>query len=228
MTTVTTLGVTGMTCGNCVKHVTAEIEAIPGVEDVSVMLTVGGVSQVRVFSDEPLAPAALRAAVDEAGYEVDSIAVRERAQAAEYAGHADEIRAARGCGGHNAELRTGPLPTVAAAATGQAEQVTDDAPRAGGCGCGGHGGGHGHGGHGHGGGGHGHGGGGGCGCGEGRSGAGPAYNPQQRTYSLTMPPTPPVSIAPEAATLDAITLGAITTDATNPEATTGETAPTRS
>ena len=58
--------VQGMTCGHCVMSVTEEVEQVPGVTGVDVDLETG---QVVVrgdgFSDE-----AIRAAVDEAGYEV--------------------------------------------------------------------------------------------------------------------------------------------------------------
>ncbi|MFI7076272.1 MULTISPECIES: heavy-metal-associated domain-containing protein [unclassified Micromonospora] len=59
--------VQGMTCGHCVSAVSAEVGAIPGVEDVQVDLASG---QVTVTSAQPLDPAAVRAAVDEAGYEL--------------------------------------------------------------------------------------------------------------------------------------------------------------
>ncbi|HEU4808761.1 MAG TPA: cation transporter [Homoserinimonas sp.] len=65
---INTLGVTGMTCGHCVSSVTEELSALDGVESVDVQLNVGGVSTVTVASASPLDPAAIRAAVDEAGY----------------------------------------------------------------------------------------------------------------------------------------------------------------
>jgi copper chaperone len=64
----TKLGVTGMTCGHCVSSVTEELNAVDGVETVDVQLHVGGVSTVTVSSSGPLDPAALRVAIDEAGY----------------------------------------------------------------------------------------------------------------------------------------------------------------
>jgi copper chaperone CopZ len=97
MSTVTTLGVTGMTCGNCVAHVTKDLEAVAGVENVSVELRVGGASEVTVFSDDPLDEAALREAVDEAGYEVASVEVQEDALAAQYAEQAAEKQEAHAC-----------------------------------------------------------------------------------------------------------------------------------
>jgi copper chaperone CopZ len=68
MTTTTTYRVDGMTCGHCVHHVTQELTALPGVQEVSVELVVGGSSPVTVVSDAPLDGAAVAAAVEEAGY----------------------------------------------------------------------------------------------------------------------------------------------------------------
>jgi copper chaperone len=61
--------VTGMTCQHCVGAVTGEVSQIPGVTDVQVDLSTG---QVTVTSDEPIELDALRASVDEAGYELAS------------------------------------------------------------------------------------------------------------------------------------------------------------
>jgi copper chaperone CopZ len=70
MSTVTTLNVTGMTCGHCVSAVTEELQGVDGVQDVAVDLVAGGASTVTVTSDGPLDESAVRAAVDEAGYEL--------------------------------------------------------------------------------------------------------------------------------------------------------------
>lgn len=70
MSQTTTFSVDGMTCGNCVRHVTEELTAIPGVRDVSVDLHAGGSSPVTVVHDEPLSDDAVREAVEEAGYAV--------------------------------------------------------------------------------------------------------------------------------------------------------------
>jgi copper chaperone CopZ len=59
--------VTGMTCEHCVRAVTGELSALPGVADVDIDL---GTGTVTVTSDAPLADDAVRAAVDEAGYEL--------------------------------------------------------------------------------------------------------------------------------------------------------------
>ncbi|MGK5738019.1 heavy-metal-associated domain-containing protein [Micromonospora sp. URMC 103] len=63
----TTYQVQGMTCGHCVSAVSAEVGAIPGVDDVQVDLASG---RVTVTSDNPLDTASVRAAVDEAGYDL--------------------------------------------------------------------------------------------------------------------------------------------------------------
>jgi copper ion binding protein len=63
----TTFTVIGMTCDHCVRAVSQELRALPGVHDVDVDLASGGVA---VTSDAPLDVAAVRDAVDEAGYEV--------------------------------------------------------------------------------------------------------------------------------------------------------------
>jgi len=60
-----TFAVTGMTCDHCVRAVTAEVAQIDGVTAVTVDLPTGRVS---VDSDQPIDPAAVAAAVDEAGY----------------------------------------------------------------------------------------------------------------------------------------------------------------
>jgi copper chaperone len=59
--------VKGMTCGHCVSSVSAEIGKLAGVTDVAVDLDTG---EVTVTSSGDLAPAVVRAAVDEAGYEL--------------------------------------------------------------------------------------------------------------------------------------------------------------
>jgi copper chaperone len=62
--------VSGMTCGHCVASVTEEISAIDGVSSVHVDLVEGAVSDVTVDSADTLDVDAVRAAVDEAGYEL--------------------------------------------------------------------------------------------------------------------------------------------------------------
>ncbi|GLY14045.1 cation transporter [Kineosporia rhizophila] len=66
----TTVDVTGMTCGHCVTAVTTELSALPGVTAVEVDLHAGGITPVTIVSESELDPAAVAAAVDEAGYEL--------------------------------------------------------------------------------------------------------------------------------------------------------------
>jgi copper chaperone CopZ len=68
--TTTTYSVTGMTCGHCSSAVTEELTRLPGVQQVSIDLVAGGTSAVHVTSESPLDEAQVRAAVDEAGYEL--------------------------------------------------------------------------------------------------------------------------------------------------------------
>jgi copper chaperone len=70
MAVTTTYTVSGMTCGHCASAVTEEVSRLPGVESVDVALVSGGDSAVTVTSTAPLDEGALRAAVDEAGYEL--------------------------------------------------------------------------------------------------------------------------------------------------------------
>ncbi|HSH23795.1 MAG TPA: cation transporter [Acidimicrobiales bacterium] len=61
--------VTGMTCGHCVRAVTGELSKLAGVIEVNVDLAT---DQVRVMSEAPLDEDEVRAAVEEAGYELES------------------------------------------------------------------------------------------------------------------------------------------------------------
>ena len=65
-----TYDVRGMTCGHCVKSVTEELQGVDGVTAVDVDLDAGGVSKVTVTSERELDEQQVRAAVDEAGYEL--------------------------------------------------------------------------------------------------------------------------------------------------------------
>ncbi|MFE5806479.1 heavy-metal-associated domain-containing protein [Streptomyces sp. NBC_01232] len=65
--TTTVYRVTGMTCGHCEGAVTAELSALPGVSTVKAVAATG---EVTVVSAAPLADEDVRAAVDEAGYEL--------------------------------------------------------------------------------------------------------------------------------------------------------------
>ena len=59
--------VTGMTCGHCVASVTEEVSEVPGVENVDVALETGVLT---VTSSQPVDDDAVRAAVEEAGYQL--------------------------------------------------------------------------------------------------------------------------------------------------------------
>ncbi len=59
--------VTGMTCGHCVASVTEEVQEIPGVTDVQVDLASGS---LRFSSEQPVSDADVKAAVEEAGYQL--------------------------------------------------------------------------------------------------------------------------------------------------------------
>jgi copper chaperone len=67
MSVTTTYTVSGMSCEHCVQAVTGELSVVSGVADVRVDLDTGAVT---VTSAAPLAVDAVRAAVDEAGYEL--------------------------------------------------------------------------------------------------------------------------------------------------------------
>ena len=67
MASTTEYTVTGMTCQHCIDAVTKEVGGIEGVTGVDVDLDSGRVS---VRSEQPVDDAAVRAAVDEAGYEL--------------------------------------------------------------------------------------------------------------------------------------------------------------
>ena len=67
MTMTSTYTVTGMTCGHCVASVSEEVSEIAGVENVDVDLATGAVT---ITSAEPVDEATVRAAVEEAGYQL--------------------------------------------------------------------------------------------------------------------------------------------------------------
>ena len=65
--TTSSYTVTGMTCSHCVASVSEEVGALDGVTDVAVDLPTGAVT---VTSDQPVDDAQVRAAVEEAGYQL--------------------------------------------------------------------------------------------------------------------------------------------------------------
>ncbi|HUR75803.1 MAG TPA: heavy-metal-associated domain-containing protein [Sporichthya sp.] len=62
----TTYSVPGMTCQHCVNAITAEVSAVPGVESVDIDLEAKTVTVLGRSLDD----GAVRAAIDEAGYEI--------------------------------------------------------------------------------------------------------------------------------------------------------------
>ena len=69
-----TFTVAGMTCGHCVSSVTEEVEELAGVTDVRVDLASG---RLEVTASEELGAAAVRAAVEEAGYRLVDASPRQ-------------------------------------------------------------------------------------------------------------------------------------------------------
>ena len=65
--TETTYSVTGMTCDHCVRAVQSEVGKVSGVASVAFDLAAG---KVTVQSEGPVDLAAVRAAVEEAGFEL--------------------------------------------------------------------------------------------------------------------------------------------------------------
>lgn len=67
MSITTDYAITGMTCSHCEQAVSGELGRLPGVESVAVSASDG---TARVTSAAPLDIAAVREAIDEAGYEL--------------------------------------------------------------------------------------------------------------------------------------------------------------
>lgn len=59
--------VSGMSCGHCESAISKEVTAIPGVTSVKAVAQTG---MLTVTSEQPVDDAAVRAAVDEAGYDL--------------------------------------------------------------------------------------------------------------------------------------------------------------
>ena len=68
------LRVNGMTCQNCVAHVSDELTAIEGVEDIMVTLDAKGTSEIHLDTGGEITDEQLHEAIDEAGdYELVDI-----------------------------------------------------------------------------------------------------------------------------------------------------------
>ena len=66
MSDTRTYTVSGMTCGHCVASVTEEVQEVPGVEDVDVVLENGALTVTGADLDDD----AVRTAGEEAGYQL--------------------------------------------------------------------------------------------------------------------------------------------------------------
>lgn len=67
MSVQATYAVSGMHCGHCAQSVSGELSKLTGVTNVDVNVAAGAVT---VTSETPLVEQDVRAAVDEAGYEL--------------------------------------------------------------------------------------------------------------------------------------------------------------
>lgn len=76
---VTELQVSGMTCGNCARHVTEAVQSVPGVNSAAVSLETGRVS---VRWTESADPEAVLAAVEKAGYGAKPVIAGAQTEAA--------------------------------------------------------------------------------------------------------------------------------------------------
>lgn len=74
----TVLDIEGMTCEHCVAAVNEELQNLPKVNEVSVVLQPRNVSQATLVANEPLDEHQLREAVEEAGYTLRAVHVGER------------------------------------------------------------------------------------------------------------------------------------------------------
>ncbi len=63
----TAITVAGMSCGGCASSVRAELTTVPGIIDVDIDISSGTVT---IDSEAPVDAAAIRAAVEEAGYQL--------------------------------------------------------------------------------------------------------------------------------------------------------------
>ncbi len=72
------LKIAGMSCGHCTSKVEQALQAVPGVSHVKISLAAG---EAELQYDEQLtSPNQLKAAVEEAGYRVDSADTTQKSQ----------------------------------------------------------------------------------------------------------------------------------------------------
>jgi copper chaperone len=67
MNQTNTYTVSGLHCSGCVASVSEEVQEIPGVQDVDLSLETGALT---ITTAEPVDEGAVRAAVEEAGYQL--------------------------------------------------------------------------------------------------------------------------------------------------------------
>lgn len=65
---IQTIGISGMTCSNCVRHVTNALQEIAGVTKANVSLDTNSAT---IEADREIPREELRAALDEAGYALE-------------------------------------------------------------------------------------------------------------------------------------------------------------
>ncbi|GAA3325943.1 heavy-metal-associated domain-containing protein [Paeniglutamicibacter sulfureus] len=70
-----TLKIDGMTCSHCVSSVTEELNEVPGVSNVEIILAAGGTSTAVITTTSAIENSVLEAAVTEAGYTLISASV---------------------------------------------------------------------------------------------------------------------------------------------------------
>lgn len=66
----TTVKATGLTCNHCAMSVSEELQEIENVNDVNVEVVKGGESTVTINHDGDLDAAKVKAAIEEAGYQL--------------------------------------------------------------------------------------------------------------------------------------------------------------
>ncbi|WP_334683372.1 heavy-metal-associated domain-containing protein [Arthrobacter sp. CAN_A212] len=66
-------GVAGLTCGSCASRVSSAVGEIDDVTDVQIDLVAGGTSTVTVLSNQVVPAAAVRSAVEQAGYQLSNV-----------------------------------------------------------------------------------------------------------------------------------------------------------
>lgn len=67
------LNISGMTCGHCVSAVSEELNSLPEVQDVEVILNTQGDSTAILSAQGQVTEDALRQAIEEAGYTLQSV-----------------------------------------------------------------------------------------------------------------------------------------------------------